>query len=70
MHTGGRATYHWKALNEGYNFALDLTLIRGLHKKLFASKMARVPILGIMGLPTWESQEKRHLDVAPMACHR
>ncbi len=29
-----RATRHWKALNEGYNFGLDLILIQGLHKKL------------------------------------
>jgi hypothetical protein len=28
------ATCHWKALNEGYNFCLDLIPIRGLHKKL------------------------------------
>jgi hypothetical protein len=25
-----RATYHWKFLNEGYNFASDLTSIKGL----------------------------------------
>jgi len=48
-------TYHWKNLNEGYNFALDLTSIGNLHKKLWASKIARVPILGISGLSTWES---------------
>jgi len=30
----GHATYSWKALNEGYNFSLNLTLIGGLHKKL------------------------------------
>jgi hypothetical protein len=29
-----RATYRWKALNEGYNFALDLISIGGLHGKL------------------------------------
>jgi hypothetical protein len=29
-----RATYRWKAFNEGYNFALDLTSIKGLHTKL------------------------------------
>ncbi len=29
-----RATCRWKALNNGYNFALVLTLIGGLHKKL------------------------------------
>jgi hypothetical protein len=26
--------YHWKALDEGYNFDLDLIPIEGLHKKL------------------------------------
>jgi hypothetical protein len=63
------ATYHWKALDEGYNFALNLTSIRHFHKKLWASKMTRIPISGIMGLSIWESWEKHHLDVAFMACH-
>jgi hypothetical protein len=27
------ATYRWRAINKGYNFALDLTSIGGLHKK-------------------------------------
>jgi hypothetical protein len=34
-----RATYHWKALDEGYNFALDLIAIEGLHAKLWAPKV-------------------------------
>ncbi len=59
-----------KFIDKGYNYALDLTLIRGLHNKLWASKMIGVPILGIMGLSTWESWEKWHLGVAPMASHR
>jgi hypothetical protein len=29
-----RVTRRWKALDEGYNFSLDLVLIGGLHKKL------------------------------------
>jgi hypothetical protein len=29
-----RATYCWKSLDEGYNFALDLTPIEALHKML------------------------------------
>jgi hypothetical protein len=29
-----RATYHWRALNEGYNFAWNLISIGGLHTKL------------------------------------
>jgi len=41
------ATYCWKSLDKGYNFALDFTLIRGLHTKLWASKVVRVPISGI-----------------------
>jgi len=31
--------------------------------------MARVQILRIVGLPTWQSQEKRHLGVALVASH-
>jgi len=45
------STYRWKALDEGYNFALDLISIGGLHTKLWASKVARVLILGILGFP-------------------
>jgi hypothetical protein len=44
-----RATYHWKALDKGYNLALDLTLIRGLHIMLWAFEVAGVPILGVLG---------------------
>ncbi len=29
-----RATCCWKALNDGYNFALILTSIKSLHKKI------------------------------------
>jgi hypothetical protein len=29
------AAYYWKVLNKGYNFALDFTSIKGLHKKLW-----------------------------------
>jgi hypothetical protein len=40
------ATYRWKVLNKGYNFASDLTSIGGLHIKLWASKVVGVLILG------------------------
>ncbi len=30
-----RVTYHWKVLNEGYNFAIDLISIGGLKTKLW-----------------------------------
>ncbi len=64
------ATYQWKSLNKGYNHVVDFISIEGLHKKLWASKMMRIPISGIMGLLTWESQEKWNLGVAPMVSHR
>jgi hypothetical protein len=49
------ATYRWKDLDEKYNFVLHLTSIECLHKKLWAFKVARVPISGISRLLTWES---------------
>jgi hypothetical protein len=45
-----RATYRWKVLDEGYNFDLDFTSIRGLYMKLWASKVAKVQISRILGL--------------------
>jgi hypothetical protein len=47
------AIYHWKVLNKGYNFSLNFTPIEGLKKKLWASKVAGVPISRISRLPTW-----------------
>jgi hypothetical protein len=64
------STYHWKAFNKGYNFALNLTSIEGLHKTLQASKMMRVSILGNLRLPIWESWEKWHLGATPMDNHK
>jgi len=60
-----RATYCWKALDKNYNFALDLTSIGGLHKKLWASIITKVPISRISGLPTWESQDKMTFECKP-----
>jgi len=45
------ATYRWKALGEGYNFASNLISIRGLHAKVWGPKVAGVSTLGILGLP-------------------
>jgi len=45
------ATYCWKDLDEGYNFALNLISIEGMHTKLWAPKVAGVLIMGISGLP-------------------
>jgi hypothetical protein len=52
-----RVTYRWRALNKGYNFALDLVVIRGFHKKLCTLKVARILVGGMI---------KSHLDVAPV----
>ncbi len=59
-----------KNLDKGYNFSLDLILIEGLHVKLWAPKVARVPTLGILGLPLGSPETKCHLDVGPMTNHR
>ncbi len=64
-----RATYHWKALDKGYNFASDHIAIGGLHKKLCALKVAGVPIDAISRLPLGSPGTKSHLDVAPMERH-
>jgi hypothetical protein len=59
------ATHRWKALDKGYNFALDLIVIEGLHRKLCALKVTGVSIVGISGFPLQSPGTKSHLDVAP-----
>ncbi len=61
-----RATYRWKDLDEGYNFALNRIAIEGLHKKLCALKVAEVSTDAISGLSLGSPGTKRHLDVAPV----
>jgi hypothetical protein len=56
-----RATYRWKALDKGYNFALDLISIKGLHVKLWAPKVAGILVVGI---------SKWHLGANPEARHK
>jgi hypothetical protein len=63
-----RATYNWKFFDEGYNFGSYFN--RSLHTKLWASKVAKVPILGISGLPFGCPKTKWHLGVGLMAKHR
>ncbi len=45
-------------------------MIGGLHRKLCALKVARVPVDGISGLPLGSPKTKSHLDVAPMESYR
>jgi hypothetical protein len=60
------ATYHWKALDQGYKFALDLVTIGGLRAKLCTLKVTEVPTMGISKLPRGSPETKSHLDVAPV----
>jgi hypothetical protein len=64
------ATYHWKYLNKGYNFVLDLTSIGGLKKKLWALKSHESPFREF-----WDPQHgslvtKWHLGAGPLARHK
>jgi hypothetical protein len=61
------ATYCWKALDQGYNLALDFISIGGLHTKLWAPKVARVPIVQSLGLGS--PGTKWNLGASPMAKH-
>jgi hypothetical protein len=65
-----RATYRWKALDKGYNFASELISIGGLHTKLCALKITKVQTLGISGLPFGSLETKCHLDASLVASHR
>jgi hypothetical protein len=56
----------WKALDESYNFASNHITIAGLHRKLCASKVARILVMGILDLPLESPETKNHLDVAPV----
>jgi hypothetical protein len=61
-----RVTYRWKALDKGYNFALDCISIWGLLANLWGSKVAGVPIWAISGLPLGSPRTKSRLDVGPV----
>jgi hypothetical protein len=64
------ATYHWKDLEESYNFALDLILIGGLRKKLWSLKISRVQTGTISGLLLGSPGTKSHLDVGVVERHK
>jgi hypothetical protein len=56
----------WRRLQ----LSLELISIRGLKKKLWASKVARVPISEISELQLGSPKTKWHLGAGPMAKHR
>jgi hypothetical protein len=63
------ATYCWKALDKGYNFALDLISIWGLHTKLYTPKVAGVRVVRISRLSVGSPETKWHLGVGSMVRH-
>jgi hypothetical protein len=55
---------------QGLQLCFRFTSIGGLHTKLWDSKVARVLILGILGLPFGSLRTQWHLGAGPMAKHR
>jgi hypothetical protein len=51
-------------------FALDLISIKGLHTKLWAPKVERIPIVGISEFPFGSPRTKWHLGAGPVAMHK
>jgi len=64
------ATYCWKALDEGYNFVLDLISIGGLHTKLWGPKVTGVPTLELSRFSFGSFGIKCHLNVGLMERHK
>jgi len=56
-------THCWKALEESYNFALDLISIGGLSKKLWSCKVSEVRTGIVSGLLLGNLGTKSHSDV-------
>jgi hypothetical protein len=65
-----RATYHWKALNKGYNFSLDLTSIKCLHKSYGLSKSQKSPFWKFRDSQVGSLETKLHLGAGPVAMHK
>ncbi len=63
-------TYHWKDLDESYNFSSNLISIGGLHIKLWGPKVVGVSTLGISGLPFESLGTKCHLDLSLVERHK
>jgi len=64
------ATHHWKALEESYNFALDLVPIWGWGEKLWTPKVPRVQTGTISGLHFGSLGKKCHSDASATVRHR
>jgi len=58
-----------ESFDKGYNFAFDLISIKGLHTKLWYSKVVKIPILGISEFPLGSPGTKWYLGVGLVARH-
>jgi hypothetical protein len=64
------ATNCWNFFDEGYNFASDFILIKGIHTKLWGPKLAKVLTLGILGFPFGSPKTKCHFSVGLVERHK
>jgi len=55
-------THRWKALEEGYKFALDLITIKGLSRELWAPEVSGVSTRTVSRLLLGSPRNKNHLD--------
>jgi hypothetical protein len=62
--------YLWKAFDQGYNFASNLTSVRGLHTKLGLPKSRESQFREFQDSQLESPETKWHLGVGPMAKHR
>jgi len=62
-----RATHCWKALDKGYNFVLNLILIREMKsaREVMGRQSHRNPNFGNFETPTWESWDKKSFRCGP-----
>jgi hypothetical protein len=57
-------THRWKALEESYNFGLDLVLIWARGEKLWTPKVSKVQTGTVSGLHFGSPGKKSHLDAS------
>jgi len=60
----GSVTHRWKAIEERYNFGLDLVLIRTWGEKLWTPKVSGVQTGTVSGLHFGSLGKKSHLDAS------
>jgi hypothetical protein len=60
----GSVTWSWKALEESYNFGLNLVLIRAWGERIWMPKVPGVQTRTVSGLHLGSPGKKSHLDVA------